>query len=60
MGIQGITGGYRGLQGVTGCYKALQGVTALQKTCFLTRTSPDTFSCCIVHKRIKVEEFSNF
>ena len=27
MGIQRITGGYKGLQGITGCYKGLQGVT---------------------------------
>ena len=25
MGIQGVTGGYKGLQGVTGDYKGLQG-----------------------------------
>ena len=63
-GLQGVTRGYRGLQGVTGAYKGLQevtrgyrrlqGVTAgykgLQKKCFLTRTSPDTFSWSILHK----------
>ena len=27
IGIQGVTGGYKGLQGVTGGYKGLQGVT---------------------------------
>ena len=27
MGIQGVTGGYKGLQGITGGYKGLQGVT---------------------------------
>ena len=27
MGIQWVTGGYKGLQGITGGYKGLQGVT---------------------------------
>ena len=27
MGIQLVTGGYKGLQGITGGYKGLQGVT---------------------------------
>ena len=27
MGLQEVTGGYRGLQGVTGGYRGLQGVT---------------------------------
>ena len=27
MGIQGVTGGYKGLQGITGGYKGLQKVT---------------------------------
>ena len=27
MGIQGVTGGYKGLQGITGGYRVLQGVT---------------------------------
>ena len=27
MGIQGVTGGYKGLQGITGGYKGLQGIT---------------------------------
>ena len=51
MGIQvvtRVTRGYRGLKGVSGGYRWLQGVTGawkgLQKTGFLTRTSPDTFS----------------
>ena len=30
-GLQGITGGYNGLQGVTGGYKGLQGVTGAYK-----------------------------
>ena len=68
-GLRGVTGGYKGLQGVTGGYKRLQGVTrgdkGLQKVTkdyrkfFLTRTFPDTFSLCILHK-IKVQEISNF
>ena len=49
--LQGMTGGYKGLQGVTWCYSGLRGVTGnnkgLQKTCSLTRTSPDTFSWSI-------------
>ena len=27
MGIQGVTGGYKGLQGITGGYKRFPGVT---------------------------------
>ena len=27
MGIQGVTGAYKGLQGITGGYNGLQGVT---------------------------------
>ena len=27
MGLQEVTGGYKGIQGVTGCYRGLQGVT---------------------------------
>ena len=27
LGIQGVTGGYKGLQGITGGYKGSQGVT---------------------------------
>ena len=60
MGIQGVTRGYRGLQGVTrgdrglpGVRrgdKGLQGVTKDYKNFFLTRTFPDTFSWCILHK----------
>ena len=54
MGLQGVTGGYKGLQGVTAGYKGLQGVTGGDKglqgftidyrNFFLTRTFPDTFS----------------
>ena len=60
MGIQGVTRGYRGLQEVTGGYKGRQGVTRGDKglkgvkrdyrNFFLTRTFPDTFSWCILHK----------
>ena len=50
MGLQGVTGGYKGFEGVTGRYKRLEQVTRLQKTCFLTRTSPDTFSWSLLHK----------
>ena len=39
-----ITWAYMGFEGVTGRYKRLQ------KTCFLTSTSPDTFSWSILHK----------
>ena len=31
MGLQGVTGGYKGLQGDTGGYKGLQGVTGGDK-----------------------------
>ena len=59
-GLHGVTGGYKGLQGVSRGYKGLQGVTASDKVLqgvtkdytnfFLTRTFPDTFSGCILHK----------
>ena len=49
-GLQGVTGGYKGLQGVTGGDKGLQGVTKDYRNFFLTRTFPDTFSGCILHK----------
>ena len=53
-GLQGVTGGYKGLQRVIGAYKGLQRVTSglnglqgvtegYRKTCFLARTSKDTF-----------------
>ena len=44
MEIQGVTRGDGGLKGVTAGYKGLQ------KNCFLTRMSPDTFSWSILHK----------
>ena len=60
MGIQGVTGGYkglqrgyRGLQGVTGGDKGLQGVTKDYRNFFLPRTLPDTFSWFILHKKTK-------
>ena len=43
-GDTGVARGDGGLQGVTAGYKGLQ------KNCFLTRTSPDTFSWSILHK----------
>ena len=52
-GLQGVTkgtGGYKGLQGVTGRDKALQGVTKDDRTFFLSRTFPDTFSWSILRK----------
>ena len=60
IGIQGVTGGYRGLPGVTRGYKGLrgetggdkglQGVTKDYRNFFLTKTFPDTFSWSILHK----------
>ena len=50
MGLQGVTGGYKGLQGVTGVYKELHGVTKDFRTFFQTRTFPDTFPWSILHK----------
>ena len=60
MGLQGVTGGYKGLQGVTGGYKelegltgghkGLQGVTKDYRNFILTRTFPHTFSWSILHK----------
>ena len=49
-GLQRVTGDYKGLQGVTGGYKGLQGVTKDYRNFLLTRTFPDTFSWCILHK----------
>ena len=49
-GLQGLTKGYKGLQGVTWGDNGLQGVTKDYRNFFLTRTCPDTFSCCILHK----------
>ena len=48
--LKGVTRGYRGLQGVTRGDKGLQGVTKDYRNFFLTRTFPDTFSWCILHK----------
>ena len=60
MGIQGVTGGYKGLQGdtrgdrslegVTVGYKGLQGVTNDSRNFFLTRTLPDTFCMSFLYK----------
>ena len=54
--LQGVKAGYRGLQGVTGCDSRLRDVTGdykgIQKTCSLTRKSPDTFSWYIFRKRV--------
>ena len=49
-GLQGVTRGYKGLQGVTGGDKGLQGVTKDYRNFSRTRTFPDTFSWCILHK----------
>ena len=48
--LKGVTRGYKGLQGVTRGDKGLQGVTKDYRNFFLTRTFPDTFSWCILHK----------
>ena len=56
-GLQGVTGGYKGLQGVTGGDKGLQGVTKDYRNLFLTRTFPDTFSGCILHKTKRSQNF---
>ena len=60
MGIQGVTRGcrelqevtkgYKGWQGVTRGYRGLQGVKKDYRNFFLTRTFPNTFSSCILHK----------
>ena len=50
MGLQGVTGGYKGLQVVTGSDKGLQGGTKDYGNLFLTRTFPDAFSYSILHK----------
>ena len=49
-GLQGVTKGYKKLQGVTRGDKGLQRVTNDYRNFFLTRTFPDTFSGCILHK----------
>ena len=63
--LQRVTGGYKGLQGVTGRYKGIEGVTKDYKSmfilsrtaCFLRRTSPNTFSQCILHKTKRLQNF---
>ena len=49
--LQGVTGGNKGLQEVTRGYRKLQEVKGcykgLQKTCFLSTTSPGSFSWSI-------------
>ena len=51
MGLQRVTGGYKGLQGVTGGDKGLQGVAKDYRNFFFrTRTFPDTFCWSILHK----------
>ena len=55
-----VTGGYKGLQGVTGGDKGLQGVTKDYTNFFLTRTFPDTFSWCILHKKSKLKKSQVF
>ena len=47
MGLQGVTGGYKGRQGVATGYRGLQ---MDYRNFFLTRTVPDTFSWSILHK----------
>ena len=49
-GLPGVTRGYKGLPGVKGDEKGLQGVTKDYTKFFLTRTFPDTFSWSILHK----------
>ena len=50
-GLQGVARGYRGLQGVKRGYRGLQEVKrGHKKTCFLTRTSTDSFPSSILHK----------
>ena len=56
-GLQGVTRGNKGLQGFTRGYKGLQGVTRGYawvtkdyRNFVLTRTFPDAFSWCILHK----------
>ena len=56
-GLQRVTGGYKGLQGVTAGDKGLQGFTKSRKACFLTRTSPNTFSGCFLHKSKRSQNF---
>ena len=58
-----MIGGYKGLQEVTRGCSVLQEVTGgykgSQKTCFLSRTSPHTFSWSIFDKMI-VKEIPHF
>ena len=50
MGLQGVTGGYKGLQEATVGDEGLKGVTKDYRNFPLTRTFPDTFSWSILHK----------
>ena len=56
-GLQGVRKGYRGLKGVTRGYKGLKRVTKNYRNFLLTRTFPDTFSGCILHKTKRSENF---
>ena len=54
MGIQGVTGDYKGFSGVTRGDRGLQGVTGGTKNYrnfFLTRTFPDTLCWSVLHKK---------
>ena len=69
-GLPGVTGGDKGLQGVTKDYRnfflgrtfpdnfSLLTLHLLSiKVCFPTRTSPSTFSGCILHKTKRLQNF---
>ena len=69
-GLQGVTKGDKGSQGVAKDYRNIFFLQKCQfcllfksmfilsrKACFLTRTSPNTFSGCILHKRKRLQNF---
>ena len=60
MGLQGVTGGYRGLQGVSGGYKGLQGVTGDYNGLHKELERPQILFLDLFRLKIKVDEISNF
>ena len=43
MGLQGVTGGYKGFEGVTGRYKRLEQVTKITENLFSNKNVPRYF-----------------
>ena len=54
-GLQEVIGGYKGSQGVKGgqrgLHRVIEGYKVLEKSFFLTRMFPESFSWSILHKK---------